>query len=196
MNVSVESVLHDNGALRAALKAMRKPVAPPALTTSLRVLASRERQRAAARRSLAARYEVWADRARLAMHNLMRPLALPFAGGVFSAATLFSLWVAPAYPVLAHGGGDVPTGLHTAAAVKFTSPLGMSNADIVVDVLVDEQGRMVEYSVLSGNLDVRSRRNLENALMFTEFVPATTFGRPALGRVRVWLNSSRIDVKG
>jgi hypothetical protein len=196
MNVSVGSVLHDNRALRAALKGMRKSAPPPALITSLRILASWERQRAAERRSLASFYGAWADRARLAMQNLMRPLALPFAGGVFSAVALFSLWVAPAYPVLAHGGADVPTGLSTSAAVKFTSPIGMSNADIVVDVLVDEQGRMVEYSVLSGTLDARSRRNLENALMFTEFVPATAFGRPGLGRVRVWLNSSRIDVKG
>lgn len=196
MNLSVGSVLDDNRALRAALRGMRKPVPPPALTTSLRILASRERQRAAERRSMAAFCQAWADRARLAMHNLMRPLALPFAGGVFSAVALFSLWVAPAYPVLAHGGVDVPTGLSTSAAVKFTSPLGMSNADIVVDVLVDEQGRMVEYSVLSGTLDARSRRNLENALMFTEFIPATAFGRPSFGRVRVWLNSSRIDVKG
>ena len=219
MKVSVGTVLTDNRALRAALKGLRNSAKPSGLTTSLRILASRERRRAAERRSVGAFYRAWRERTRLMVHNLMQPLAVPLAGGVFSAVVLFGAWVVPAYPVLAHNGTDVPTNLSTSASVKFTSPIGMSNADIVVDVLIDEQfviappvgtqsadilvdvlideqGRMLEYSVVSGTLDAVSRRSLENMLMFTEFVPATAFGQPGVGRLRVWLNRSRVDVKG
>jgi len=199
MRVDQNTVLTDNRALKAAIKGMRNSAPPAGLTTSLRVLASRERHRAAERRSLAAFSRAWMDRFRLTTHNLMQPLALPFAGGVFSAILLFSAWVAPAYPVFAHGGADVPTGLSTLASVKFAPPIGMPDADIVVDILIDSQGRMLDYSMVSGKLDARSRRTLENVLMFTEFVPATAFGQPGVGRLRVWLNSSRIDrvdVKG
>ena len=196
MKVSVGTVLTDNRALRAALKGLRNSAPPSGLTTSLRIVASRERRRSAERRSVGAFYRAWMDRTRLTVHNLMQPFAVPFAGGVFSALTLFGAWVVPAYPVLAHGGVDVPTVLSTSASVKFTSPMGMSNADIVLDVLIDEQGRMLEYTVVSGSVDALSRRSLENMLMFTEFVPATAFGSPGVGRVRLWLNSSRVDVKG
>ena len=196
MKVDMATVLTDNRALRAAIRRVRKTTPPSGLTTSLRIVASRERHRAAERRSLTAFWRAWRERSRLTVNNLMQPFAVPIAGGVFSAIALFCGWVVPAYPVLAHGGIDVPTNLSTSASVKFTSPIGMSNADIVVDVLIDEQGRMVEYSVVSGSVDAPSRRSLENMLMFTEFVPATAFGQPGVGRVRLWLNSSRIDVKG
>lgn len=200
MKVDMETVLTDDRALRAAIKGLRKTTPPAGLTTNLRVLASRERHRAAERRSLTALWRAWTGRTRLVVHNLMQPLAVPLAGGVFSAIALFSAWVVPAYPVLAHGGIDVPTNLSTSASVKFISPVAMSsNADIVVDVLIDGQGRMVEYRVVSGMLDAGARRDLENMLMFTEFIPATSFGLPGVGHVLLWLNSSRIDrieVKG
>jgi hypothetical protein len=57
------------------LRSLRPRVPPSGLTTSLRVLASRERQR-----RLGAD---WPGRLRLFAANLMRPLALPLAGGVF-----------------------------------------------------------------------------------------------------------------
>ena len=219
MKVGVGTVLTDNRALRAALRGVRRSATPSGLTTSLRVLASRERRRAAERRSVSAFCQAWMERTRLMAHNLMQPLALPFAGGVFSAVVLFGAWVVPAYPVLARGGADVPTNLSTSASVKLMAPIGMSNADmvvdvlndeqfmiappvhtlsadVVVDVLIDDQGRMTEYSVVSGTLDARARRSLENMLMFTEFVPATAFGQPGVGRLRVWLNASRVEVKG
>src|SRR6185312_6650768 len=64
---------------------------PADLTAKLRVLASHERTRRLSRVSLIARIEYWSDRARLFFDNLMRPVAVPFAGGVISAITIFSV---------------------------------------------------------------------------------------------------------
>jgi hypothetical protein len=175
MNVDMKSVLTDDRALRAALKGMRDLPQPSGLTTSLRVVASRERHRAAERRSWAAFGSAWAGRVRLTVQNLMRPFAVPFAGGVFSAVALFSVWVVPAYPVLAYDGVDVPTSLSTLASIKSASRVGMENADIVVDIVIDGQGRMIDYAVVQGTLDSQTKRELQATLMYAEFNPATAF---------------------
>src|SRR5678809_406058 len=68
------------------------PREPPAgLNTSLRVIASRERQRMLEGRGVRRICGSWLDRTRLWSQQLLRPLALPAAGGVFSAVVLFSM---------------------------------------------------------------------------------------------------------
>lgn len=181
---------------------------PPAgLRTSLRVIASRERQRRMTHRDLASILQLWWDRVQLSCEHLVRTTALPFAGGVCSTLVLFSMFVVPAYPLLHQNLGegaasaefDVPTMLTTQGSVKNVSPFSAGDDDIVVEVAVDEQGRMIDYAVVAGasalaNRDVR--RRLENALVFSNFNPATTFGQPMVSKVRVWFHSSRIEVRG
>ena len=179
--------------LSRALRALPVRLPPPGLTTSLRVIASRELERRAAGSGL----RRWRDRWDLFSANLMRPLALPFAGGLVSALVLFSIFV-PTYPVRADSRFDVPTMLTTECAVNRMAPIRVSDEDVIVDVIVDGQGRMVDYTILSGGAltNVRTRRRLEAALLFTEFRPATSFGQPTAGRMRISLRNSRIDVKG
>lgn len=181
---------------------------PPAhLRTSLRIIASRERQRRITHRDVGSVLQLWWERVQLSGEHLVRTMALPFAGGVCSTLVLFSMFVVPAYPLLhqklSQGGSaaefDVPTILTTQGSVKNVSPFSAGDDDIVVDVAVDEQGRMIDYAVVAGasalaNRDVR--RRLENALVFSNFNPATTFGQPMVSKVRLWFHSSRIEVKG
>jgi len=187
-----------------ALRELPQRVPPAGLATSLRVLASRERQRLLSRRSLLGRgtcsqaFSAWQDRARLYATNLMRPLALPFAGGVFSAAVLFSLLVS-SYPVRGNNAFDVPTALSTNPLVSRTAPFGNTSEDVVVDVIVDGQGRMIDYAIVGGPEGLKKdllRRSIENTLLFTEFLPATSFGQAVSGKVRLVLHSSQVEVKG
>jgi hypothetical protein len=184
--------------LSQILRSLPRRLPPPALRTRLRILASHER----ARRQTGAgsRLSVWAGRMMLFADNLMRPLALPFAGGVFSAVALFGMWVVPTYPVRAQLSSDVPTMLTTLPAVKNTMPIAVaSGGDAVVDVMIDEQGRMMDYRVVAGAAILTNatlRRRLENTLLFTEFVPATAFGKPMISTVRLSLAWSYVDVKG
>jgi hypothetical protein len=166
---------------------------PSGLRTSLRVLASRERQR------ILASQISWRDRLNLWATNLMRPLALPLAGGIFSTVALFSICLGPMYSVRADDSSDIPTGLTTAATVKSTAPLAGSCGDVVVDVIVDETGRMVDYKVVSGFNVLTSaqiRRSLENRLIFTTFEPVTQFGHATSGKLRLYFRNSEVDVKG
>jgi hypothetical protein len=183
--------------VRWALRALPRREPPAGLTTSLRVIASRERQRTLARQSLRQVCVNWLERVRLSGKDIMRPLALPLAGGVFSAVVLFSMFVVPTYPLRGNGGLDVPTMLTTEATVKGAAPFGVEGGDLVVDVSLDDQGRMVDYQIIGGTgVDPQLRRRLENLLLFTEFVPATAFGQPTRAKLRLTLFSSHIDVKG
>jgi hypothetical protein len=179
-----------------ALGSLRRRVPPAELSQALRVMASRERARL-----LQGRQMPLSDRVRLFVDNLMRPLALPFAGGIFSAVVLFSMWVIPTYPLRGSSTTDVPTSLFTQAAIKQTGPVG-ATGDVVVDVtvepLADGTGRMLDYHIVCGNVpnDEALRRSIESFLIFTVFKPATALGQPVLGKIRLSLQSSQIDVKG
>ena len=78
-----------NNTVRRMVRELPTLAVPDYLQTKLKVTASRERSRAAAHRTIAATFHTWADRMALLYGNLMRPLALPFAGGIVSAITLF-----------------------------------------------------------------------------------------------------------
>jgi hypothetical protein len=130
-------------------------------------------------------------------------MALPVFGGVFSAVTLFSVGVVPAYPLTSHSGAvaraDVPTKLSTEAYVYISLKTGAVSSivqgDLVLDVVVDENGRMLEYNIVEGSpLSQNDRRKLEEGLVGVEFKPATSFGKPTMSRLRLWI--SNIEVKG
>ena len=186
--------------LSRALGALPRRTPPADLRTTLRVLASRERERRLTRGTFRAAWAALRDRAYLFVNNLMRPLALPLAGGVFSTVVLFSMWMVPTFPVRGETGPDVPTVLSTEAAVKGTAAIAVGDAaDVVVDVTVDGDGRMVDYTVVSGKSALTNeivRRSLENRLLFTEFKSATQFGRPISGKVRLGLRANSVEVKG
>ncbi len=166
----------------------RKP--PAGLATSLRVIASRERQRLLEERSPAGAFAAWLDRTRFTMQDMLRSLALPATGGLFSAVVLFSMWVVPTYPLRAKVSTDIPTRLTTSAeAVMGSATAGLTDS-VLVDVDVDEQGNFVDYQVVSGASvvsDPTTRRRMENLLLFIKFVPATSFGMPMAGKTRVLL---------
>jgi hypothetical protein len=181
-----------DGQISHALRSLPRRLPPASLRSSLRVMASREKQRREYGRTAIAM-----DRLHMFADNLMRPLALPFAGGVFSTVILFSMWLGPMYSVRASTSSDVPTILTTEATVKVTAPIA-SAGDATVDVTVDGEGRMIGYTVLSGDVDQDEalRRSIESVLLMTRFTPATAFGQPVSGRIRLSLHSSHIDVKG
>ena len=203
--------------LSRVLGALRKRNPPAGLTTALRVHASRERQRLRAQINPRSAFLDWCDRLRLLAHNVMGPVALPAAGGAFSAVILLGMWVVPTYPARVNSAFDVPTELTTEVGVKsvgeehrlatfrrtFLSAQAIAQAvagdDVVVDVRIDGLGRMIDYNVVSGPgsvLDPGFRHSLENLLLLTEFVPATAFGKPGLSTLRLTLSPISVDVRG
>jgi hypothetical protein len=183
--------------VRLALGQLPPAAPPPQLTVALRAIATEERLRRMNYRSplrrLVDRVQLWSD-------NLMRPLALPFAGGLtgglISAVLLFSMLM----PGISLGPdtGDVPVPfMFSGPTVKMQTPFGI-DADFAAEVIVDGQGRMVDYSLFAGPSLAKNpelRRAIENSLLFTEFKPAKMLGLPAYGKIRILFSRSEVNVR-
>jgi len=184
--------------LRTSLQSLPSHSPSEALRIQLRVIASREAAKRKASRTARDRWKVWRSNLKLWTDNLMRPLAIPTAGGLTSALVLFSVFASAITIPSVQASSDVPTGLYTEASVKSCLPLGFDGSDLAVELTIDDQGRVVDYTLpnLSNATSRELRRNIENHLLFTQFTPATSFGQPTAGKVRIWFRSSRIDVKG
>ena len=178
--------------MRAKLRSLPRRTPPPDLVVRLRVAASKARMQAAGLG--------WRDRCQLLLANLMRPLALPAVGGLCSAVFLFSTLVPTFKSAFALDTtlDDIPTVLTTAPTVKFMAPVAAFSGDAMVDLKLDYEGRIINYSIVSapGEVSEQLRRNIENSLLFTTFLPATAFGRPVAGKIRIPFRSSHIDVRG
>jgi hypothetical protein len=75
---------------------------------------------------------------------------------------------------------DVPLDLRTAARLPDNQylQLGSAGNEMVVQLLIDRQGRVADYSILAGSYTPQDVRKLRNDLLFAVFEPAMVFGRP------------------
>ncbi len=172
-----------------------RPKVPADLALNLRVAVSREA--ALARRP---RFEGL----RLSLAAAMQTFMLPATAGLVSAVLIFGLLIGMfTIPAPLQGASnDVPTVLYTPPELSSIAPYAMEfgssavNADsIVVEVYVDANGRVLDYRPVQEPVDAQQViPELKNALIFTVFRPATTFGRPTAG----WtlLSFSKINVRG
>lgn len=180
--------------VRRSLKALPAIEMPVGLNTALRVIASRELARRNARASFPAMFSEWRGSARLWMSNLMRPFALPVAGGVLSTLLLFGMLV-PSFvrPSLV---GDIPTSLYTEASVRYAGPLSYAD-DVEVELMVDGEGRVLDFTLPDDVMrNPILKRKIESDLLVTRFNPANFFGLPTVGKVKISFRKSHIDVKG
>ncbi len=184
--------------LHQAVGSLPRRIPPSDLALRLRVIASKARTEVQG----PGRWARFRDRLSLALDNLMRPLAVPAVGGLCSAIFMFSALVPAFMPTYAMAGTaslwDPPTMLITEPMVKYMAPIAFGG-DAVVDVNVDDHGCISGYSIVSstGPDNEQLRRSIENNLVFTEFWPATSFGVPVAGTIRISYRSpAGIDVKG
>jgi anti-sigma factor RsiW len=190
------------GDLRARLRRLEEPPIPRSLAVELRVLASHEHARRLARATWSARIASWSDAIRLNFENLMRPVALPVAGGVLSALLLFGALV-PTLIFRHEIGNESP--------LSFTDPDGMvvnwrpgeiprleavdavvSSDENVLELTIDDEGRVADYAVRQGQLTPEMLTFIE----FSQFTPAMFFGKPTWGKKLVIFPRHRLNVRG
>jgi hypothetical protein len=187
--------------LRMSLHSLPVRAVTPELSSTLRVMASR----AAARRRRFAGMLGWVQERfellKLRSSLLLRPLAVPAFGGLCSAIFLFTLVMTHFRGIVIAQPNDIPTALTTNAELISSPSLNIDSDYVVVDVLVDEQGRLLDYRFPEGYGSLKSKdanQRLEHALRYSVFLPATSFGQPVQGWVRVYYSTQRneMDVKG
>ena len=190
------SYSEDVGEICSSLRELPRFMPPARLLTQLQVLASRERAYRLSHNTLPALIHYWRAELRLVVDNLMRPFAIPFAGGLLSALFLFSMLV-PTFQFQRQMHNDVPSGLYTqsdATVDAFPPPFGFSENDVVVQLTLDDKGSVVDYSLPNGSVSKQMRNDIANMILFTKFQPATAFGLPAASTVLI--SFRRIVVKG
>jgi len=183
--------------LRSQMRGMNQAPVPADLTARLRVLASHERPLQLQRISLRARWDVWRDGVRLWFDNLMRPVALPFAGGFLAAAALFAVLVSTlnfdhgifdraffTYPdgevaALDATGAFIPAKYGHPPWIVRTDAITPDDANVVW-LTIDENGKVSDYSVERGQLTPE----LQSLIMFSQFTPATVLGLPTSSKVK------------
>jgi hypothetical protein len=168
----------------------RKP-APPDLALKLRVAMSRE---------MSMTWERRLQRAVSRMEDTVNAFMLPATGGLVTALLMFGLLIGGfmSMPRVAVAGNDVPTLLYTPpklSSAPFSDMfLVKSETPVVIEAIVDANGRLQEYRIIAGEDSAAVRKQLDRSLIFTVFEPAMSFGQPAPGKVV--LTFANIDVKG
>lgn len=157
---------------------------PAHLTSRLQVLASHERFRRLATSSIRACTRYCLGRLSLIVDNLMRPFAVPFAGGLVSALFLFTMLV-PNLSFTRNLRNDVPIALYTEATVDETSPFSFTEDETEVELTIGSDGQISDYSCPHGRITRELVANIGNTILFSSFTPATMFGRPTSGKVRI-----------
>jgi len=175
------------------VSALRPRSAPPELALRLRVAISQ----AAAQGHQHRLQGLW-----VRLEDLADAFMLPATAGLISAMIFFGVLIGfMAMPVrLAASRDDVPTLLYTPPRLQaMPSDAGLESAPpsepLVVETLVDANGRVQDYRIVSGPADAnRLQPELNNIMIFTTFQPATTFGVPTQGRAV--LSFAKINVGG
>lgn len=189
-----------NHEMRQLLQGLSKQQMPAHLRRNIQIAASRHS--ASRRRWTTA--PVWFYRLKAAFGlwsaNMMRPLALPCAGGLTATVLIFSMFV-HTYPVRANSlSNDIPTALYTPPSARTTPPFESSISDVEIEVSITEQGRFAGYEIVAGSQawSPEVQRSVARTLLFVEFTPATSFGQPVASVMRISLRKgdSNITVKG
>ena len=131
-----------------------------------------------------------------------RPLVWQITAGFAStvaltgAAALLISMVALPEPALAN---DEPLGKATSPRFLYTSlepagAVGDGENPVIVQAFVNGEGRVYDYTIVSGNADQKTRAQVEDTLLFSVFAPAQVFGQPVPGTVV--LSFSGVSVPG
>jgi hypothetical protein len=179
--------------LQSSLRRVPRLAVPQSLTSKLIVSASYDRERRQGAGEFSSPWQRWLTRGRLFVHDLMRPLAVPAAGGLLSSILFFTMLV-NTFAVGMPAQDDIPLGVFTQATVDTVSPFGFTGREMIIELSIDKGGRVVGVSTHNLKLTREEMNHLGRLVLFTKFNPATADGQPVSGKIL--LKSFGIDVQG
>jgi hypothetical protein len=181
-----EYVLLEN--TRSLVSSLGRRQPPSDLALKIRVAISRTRSRNSL--GLLQRYAV-------RLENAFRGFMVPATAGVLSAVIFFGSLMVLLVPAQVSANDDVPSTFYTPPRLQISEyPEEQLNLDspVVIETYVDSRGFVENYRIISGRDDDEVRAQLGRALLFTQFVPAQSFGHPVPGKAI--MSFSHINVKG
>jgi hypothetical protein len=169
-------------AMQQSLAALGPAKAPADLGLKLRLAISHEQAR---------RKSTWRDTLSVKWDNTVRPMLVQVSAGFAGAVILIGGiglllgMVAAPEPVMAN---DEPLGAITAPHYLYStvSPSAIvtdRDSVIVVEAYVNAQGRVYDYTIVSGPDDPAVHNQVVDQLLMSVYEPASVFGVPVRGRV-------------
>jgi len=170
---------------------VRRP--PSIVLMRLRVAASRDRARRLVRLDMAARWNEFRQRARLTFDNLLKPLAVPAAGGLLASFLCFgiivdNLHIDPSF------NDDMPLGLYHAVTIDELSPFCFQGRDVLVQLTIDSDGNVTDFTIPQEKPSPDEMREIGNLVLYSSFTPARAFGQPVSSKV--WLLIQHSTIRG
>ena len=181
-----EYVLLENTSALVSSLGRRQP--PSDLALKIRVAISRARSRNSL--GLFQRYLV-------RLQNAFQGFMFPATAGVLSAVIFIGSLMVLLVPAKVSADDDVLSTFYTPPRLEISGyPEDQLNLDspVVIEAYVDSRGLVESYRIISGRDDEEVRAQLGRALLFTQFVPAQSFGHPV--PCRAIMSFSHINVKG
>jgi hypothetical protein len=172
--------LADISSLNTGFRHLPVQAVPPMVTTRLQVIASRERSRNLLRLNPGAWLKDRLSSALMSFNNLLRPLAVPAAGGILASCFCFSL-IAHTLQLRPYvlGEDDMPVGLNTEVMMGDVSPFTFSKKDVTVELTVDADGTVTDFSPMphSPSLTSEDLQQIASKVLYGTFTPAVRFGQ-------------------
>jgi hypothetical protein len=150
------------------------------VATRLQVIASRERSRQLLRLDPVGWMRDRLGRALMSFDNFLRPLAVPAAGGLLASCLCFSL-IAHTLQLRPYMmDNDMPIGLNTEVMIApdDVSPFPFSKKDVTVQVTVDAEGNVTDYSMPQGSSATPEElEQIGSLVLYSTFTPAMRIGQ-------------------
>lgn len=170
--------------IQDSLSTLERPPVPVDLGLKLRLAISHERARQATR---------LIDTISLKWENAVRPLVVQVSAGFATAVMLLGtvgfLLGSVAAPQAVMANDEPLAAISTPRylySVERSRPIVTSHdATIVVEADINADGRVFDYTIVSGPEDSAVRAQLRDRLLLSLFEPARVFGSPVRGRVIV-----------
>lgn len=180
--------------LRMGLRHLPVPQVPSMVTTRLKVIASRERSRQLVRRDLQSWAAELRSRAKLVFDNLLRPLAVPAAGGILASSICFGTIMNNLH-VHVQWDNDVPIGISTDVGIEDISPFSSGSQDFKVLLSLDGDGNVTDFEVpQTAKVTSDEIQQIGNLVLYSTFTPAMRGGRRVSSKRYFLL--SHISVRG
>ncbi len=169
-------------AMQDSLALLRKPAVPADLGLKLRLAISHERARRTTR---------LVDTLSLQWDNAVRPLVVQLSAGFATAVALIGtvgfLLGSVAVPSAVMANDEPLAAISTPRylySAEHSRPLITAhNATIVVEADINAQGRVFDYTIVSGPQDAAVLHQVRDRLLLSVFEPARVFGTAVRGRV-------------
>jgi hypothetical protein len=163
--------------LRAGLRQLPLRRVPARLQKRLFGMARREHSRQMTKLTFSTWRVGVETRIRQFFDNLLKPFAVPAAGGLLTSFLCFGM-ILNTLHLPPEWDAEMPVGFSTEVMIDELTPFSFTGRDVMVKLTVDASGRVTNYEPQESHPTAEEMQEISNLVLYSTFTPATRFGKP------------------